>query len=323
MTGSSAARTAPRTAGGLLKFRPVRRGSRVALVAPASSFKRDEFDAGLDELRRLGFDPVFEERIFERHQFGAGSPLSRARELSRAWARADIDALIAVRGGYGSLQILPLIDPEAVRSSRTAFVGYSDVTSLHVMLGCHVGLTSVHGPMVEGRLSKGKSGYDPASFLRSLGNEPLGELSPTGLDVIQPGEARGALFGGTLTQLLSALGTPYEFRPPVGHLLLIDDVGERPYRLHRMLTQWRLTGRLSQATGVLFSQMPGCDEPARGPTARDVVADVLADFPGPVIFGFPTGHSVTPLVTLPLGVGARLIAGPSPRLVVEEAAAGD
>jgi muramoyltetrapeptide carboxypeptidase len=177
--------------------------------------------------------------------------------------------------------------------------------------------------MIEGRLSRSTAGYDPATFLKSLGTEPLGELAPAGLEVIRPGEARGAIFGGTLTQLLSALGTPYEFRPPASHLLLIDDVGERPYRLHRMLTQWRLTGRLSAATGVIFSQMPGCDEPGQGPTARDVVADVLADFPGPVVFGFPTGHSVSPLVTVPLGVNARLVAGKSSRLIVEEAAAGE
>jgi muramoyltetrapeptide carboxypeptidase len=314
----------PRTAGGLLKCRPVRDGSLVALVAPASPFQRKEVDAGAAELRRLGLQAVFDERVFERQGFVAGPAASRASELMRAWQRQDIDAIVAIRGGYGSVQVLPLIDHAIIRASRAAFVGYSDVTSVHIVLGCHVGLTSIHGPMVEGRLSKGPQAYDINSFLGSLRPAPLGELAPAGLSALRPGEARGALFGGTLTQLLASFKTPFEFRPPAGHVLFVDEVGERPYRLHRMLTQYRLSGLLSGASGVVFGQMPGCDEPvAGGPTARDVVAEIFADFPGPVLFGFPSGHALTPLVSLPLGVEVRVVAGARPCLVIEESAASE
>ena len=155
------------------------------------------------------------------------------------------------------------------------------------------------------------------------GTEPLGELAPEGLEAVRPGEARGPLFGGTLTQLLASLGTPYEFRPPAGHVLFIDEVGERPYRLHRMLTQCRLAGLLSLAAAVVFGQLPKCDEPGGRPTARDVVKEIFKDFSGPVILGFPSGHTSAPFVTLPLGVGTRVIADAHPRLVVEEAAASE
>jgi muramoyltetrapeptide carboxypeptidase len=313
-----------RTVGGLLKCRPVRRGSRVALVAPASPFQTEELDAGVAELRRIGFEPVFEQRIFEREGFVAGPASSRAGELARAWRRLDLDAIIAVRGGDGSVQVLPMLDQAAIRASRTTFVGYSDVTSVHVVLGCHVGMTSVHGPTIEGRLAKGPSAYDLPSFLGSLSTQPLGELAPAGLDVIRPGEARGPLFGGTLTQLLASIGTPYEFRPPAGHVLFLDEVAERPYRLHRMLMQYRLTGLLARAAAVVFGQLPHCDEPvAGGPTARDVIKDLLADFPGPVMLGFPSGHTTTPLVSLPLGVETTVIADARARLVIEEAAASE
>lgn len=312
----------PRTRAGLIKFRPLRPGGRVALVAPASPFDRAEFEAGAAELRRIGLEPVYEETVFERSGFVAGEAASRAASLIRACARQDVDAVIAVRGGYGSVELLPLLEVEAIRRARTAFVGYSDVTSLHVFLGCNAGMTSVFGPMIEGRLALGPPAYDPDSFLRALGREALGELAPEGLDVVRPGEARGPLFGGTLTQLLASFGTPWEFRPPAGHVLFIDEVGERPYRLHRMLTQWHLGGRLSAAAAVVFGQLPRCDEPGGLVTARDVIRERLAGFPGPVLFGFPSGHTTTPLVSLPLGVDTRVIATGRPRLVIEEAAAG-
>jgi muramoyltetrapeptide carboxypeptidase len=294
----------------------------VAVVAPASPFERDEFDAGLAELRRLGFEPVHDERVFDRQGFVAGAARSRASSLNAAWRQPDVDAIIAVRGGYGSVETLPDLDLDLIRRRRTAFVGYSDVTSLHAFLGTRAGLVSIHGPMLEGRLARGASAYDPASFLGALGPRPLGELTAEGLEAIRPGEAAGPLFGGTLTQLLASFGTPWEFTPPDGHVLFVDEVGERPYRLHRMLTQWRFAGRFRAASAVVFGQMPRCDEPGGPVTAAGVVRERLGDFPGPVLFGFPSGHTTTPLVSLPLGVETRVVASGPPRLVVEEAAAG-
>jgi hypothetical protein len=156
----------PRTRAGLTKFRPVRPGSRVALVAPASGFDRDEFDRGVTELKRLGLEPVYDESVFDKQALTAGRPRVRVMALLRAFDEMDADAVIAVRGGYGSVELLPLLDVERIRRSRTAFVGYSDVTSLHSFLGAIVGLASVHGAMVDGRLAQGPKAYDPASFLR-------------------------------------------------------------------------------------------------------------------------------------------------------------
>jgi muramoyltetrapeptide carboxypeptidase len=286
-----------RTKAGLLKFRPLRPGARVALVAPASPFDRKEFDAGLAELRRLGLEPVYDESVFDRQTFVAGSARTRAEALCRAWSRTDVDAIISVRGGYGSVEVLPLLAADPIRASRTAFIGYSDVTSVHAYLNCHVGLASVHGVMVEGRLATGTSAYDPDTFLRSLGRAPMGEVAPDGVDVVRPGETAGPLFGGTLMQLLASFGTPFEFRPPAGHVLFLDEVAERPYRIHRMLTQWRQAGRLQNAAAVVFGQFPRCDEPGGAVTARGVIQECLADFPGPVLFGFPSGHTTTPLVS--------------------------
>jgi len=314
----------PRTAAGLLKFRPVRPGSRVALVAPASPFVRAEFDAGVAELERLGLEPVYDDDVFDREAMTAGRPRVRAKSLLRAFDSLGADAVISVRGGYGSVELLPLLDVERIRRSRTAFVGYSDVTSLHSFLGATVGLASVHGAMVEGRIATGPSAYDPASFLTSLSTNALGPLTADTLETIQPGMAAGPLAGGTLTQLVASLATPYEFRPPDGHVLFLDEVNERPYRLHRMLTQLRLSGRLAGASAVVFGQLPGCDEPGGAVRAVDVVRDVLDGFPGPVLLGFPSGHTTTPLVSLPLGVATRVVAAPPKQeIIIEESAASE
>jgi muramoyltetrapeptide carboxypeptidase len=103
-------------------------------------------------------------------------------------------------------------------------------------------------------------------------------------------------------------------------VLFLDEVGERPYRLDRMITQMRQSGLLARASAIVVGELPGCDEPAGQPTARGAIADALADFPGPVLIGFPSGHTVGPTVTLPFGVAARVVADSRPRLVIEEGA---
>lgn len=313
----------PRTRAGLIKFRPVTPGSRVALVAPASPFDRAAFDAGVAELRRLGLDPVFDDSVFSRQTIVAGEAADRARSWSAAMTAEGVDAVIAVRGGYGSAEILPWLDAAALRRARTAFIGYSDVTALHAFLGSHVRLASVHGAMIDGRIAVGRSAYDEPTFLGSLGTSPLGELSPDGLEVLKQGEVTGPLFGGTLTQLVASLGTPFEFLPPAGHVLFLEEVGERPYRLRRMLTQLRQSGRLASASGVVFGEMLRCDEPNGTLSARAVLAELLRDFPGPVLFGFPSGHVSKPFLSMPLGVEVQLIATSSdrPALVFRESAA--
>jgi muramoyltetrapeptide carboxypeptidase len=175
--------------------------------------------------------------------------------------------------------------------------------------------------MLAGRLGLGEPGYDRESFEKALcRDEPLGELAPSGLETIRSGEALGILLGGNVTQLLASLGTAYAFNPPAGHVLFLEEVGERPYRLDRMFTQLQQSAILSRASAVVIGELKECDEPAGGPTARDVVSRVFADFSGPVVFGFPSGHTTGPSMTLPFGVDCRVIGGARPRLVIEEAA---
>jgi muramoyltetrapeptide carboxypeptidase len=301
-----------------VKPRRLKRGDRVALVAPASSFKREEFDAGVRELERLGFEAVYDDRVFARDRFVAGPAELRASAIHDAWRDPSIAALIAVRGGYGSAQLLPLLDPAVMRASRKVFIGYSDITAL---LSFHLqhGVTAFHGPMVEFRLSAGEVGYHRDSFLRAVcETAAVGALRPEKLEVMRPGETSGPLVGGTVTQLAASLGTAWAFTPPEGSILFLEDV-ERPYRVHRMLTQLAQAGVLGRARGLVFGEFPSCDEPGGEHAIRDVLREYVTDFKGPVLFGFPSGHTTGATWTLPFGVTARITTSPA-ALVIEEPA---
>jgi muramoyltetrapeptide carboxypeptidase len=305
------------------KPRALKPGSRIAVVAPASSFKREEFDAGVGEIARLGFVPVYHDSVFEKGvpPYVAGVPGVRADAIRSALADPSIDGLIAVRGGYGSAQVLPFLDADQIRQAAKPFIGYSDLTIVLNFMAIQCGLVSFHGPMLDECLSRGEAKYDRASFLNAVCRpSPVGELAPAGLEVIRPGEASGMLLGGTVTQLLATMGTKWPFDPPQGFVLFFEEVGERPYRLDRMLVQLRQTGILGRAKAIVIGELNGCDEANGRITGRGVMADLLADFPGPVLVGFPSGHTKGPVFTLPLGVSCRVVANGRPRLVIEEAA---
>lgn len=305
----------------MLKPRALKPGDRIAVVAPASPFDREEFDRGLVELRALGFEPVFDDSVFARRAYVAGPADVRAAAIRSAWEDPSIAALIGVRGGYGSVQVLPLLDRARLRATPKAFIGYSDLTSVHAFLGTGCQIVSFHGPMLEGKLARGPENYDRGSFLRALtAADPVGALTGPHLETCRAGAAAGPLFGGTLTQIVGSLGTPFAFDPPPGFILFLDEVGERPYRLDRMITQLRLSGILDRAAAVVFGECPRCDEPGGACTARDAIEAALDGYGGPILTGFPSGHTVSPAVTLPFGVRARVETAPVPRLVIEEAA---
>jgi muramoyltetrapeptide carboxypeptidase len=303
------------------KPRALRPGDRVAVIAPASGCGRAAFDAGLAELRALGFDPVYDDLVFECHAgYLAGTAEARAAAFRAAWADPSISALFAVRGGYGSVQLLPLLE-DLPAGPPKAFVGYSDTTSLLSWLTLQRGAVSFHGPMLEARLARGEEGYDRDTFRRCLCRaEPVGPITSPQLEVLRPGEATGLLVGGTLTQLAASLGTPYAFDPPEGCILFLEDVAERPYRIDRLFTQLRLGGVIRRASALVFGEMTRCEEPGGNPAIRDVLRELTRGFGGPVLFGLPSGHTAGATLTLPLGTRTRVQAGASPALVVEEAA---
>ena len=308
----------------LIKPRAIGRGERVAIVATSSPFPRDAFAAGVEEVRRLGFDPVFDERVFDRTGYVAGEPAARAQALVHAFSDPSVAAIIAARGGYGCVDLLPWLRADDIAGHPKLVVGYSDVTALLTFLTRRCGIVALHGPCVAAGLHAGPAGYDESTFVRALtSTEPLGVLPAESLDSLVPGEAFGPLHGGNLTQLAASMGTPYAFEPPPGSVLLLEDVAERPYRVDRLLTQLRLAGVFDRARAIVFGEFPGCDEPDGSVTVRDAVARALRGFGGPVVWGLPAGHTTGPALTLPLGVAARVVAGRSPCVEIVESAVSE
>jgi len=308
--------------GPIRKPRALRPGDRVAVVAPASPFPRDEFEAGLDEIRRLGFEPVFEPGVFDRQRYLAGGAADRAHAFMRAWTDPAVSAILTARGGYGSVHLLPYLDAAVMRDTPTLLVGYSDVTALLAFVTTRCGVAAIHGPTVTGRLGRGASAYDGESFLRAVGDPAAaGELPAPGLEAVVGGEAFGPIYGGNLTQLAASLGTPWAFDPPDGCVLFLEDVNERPYRLDRLMTQLDQAGVLRRACALVFGEMPGCDEADGAVTARAVCGDMAGRLGRPAVWGLPSGHTAGASLSLPLGVRARVVAaGASAAVVLEESA---
>lgn len=284
----------------------MRKGDKVGLLAPASSFNHADFLAGCDRLRNMGYEPVYSPDIFDRDLYFAGTGERRAQEFNRLWQREDIAALICVRGGYGSNYLLDNLDYNMIAAQPKILLGCSDITSLLTAITDRTGLVTFHGPMVAKDIA-GQT-IDLSSWNNSLLGATNWNVPASGLEILRPGKAEGRLYGGCLSMLAASLGTPYEIQTE-DTILFIEDVGERPFRIDRMLMQLRLAGKLEQVRGVVFGEMLDC-LPPKGETytLQQVILRVLAPYQVPMVYGLKSGHVTSGNITLPIGVHAELIA---------------
>ncbi len=219
----------------------------------------------------------------------------------------------AARGGYGVMRILRLLDENALRANPKVFIGYSDLTALHMYLYRRFGWVTFHGPMAAKDLAGGEQHYDRQNLIAALmQTTPLGDIAPaphaSQLEMLHPGAGpvAGRLLGGCLSLLTAMLGTPDELETR-GAILFLEDIGVKPYALDRMFQQLRLAEKLDGVRGIVFGEMADCVQHAeQGYTIQEALAEMTADLGIPVLFGLPSGHSVRGNLTLPLGVEARL-----------------
>jgi muramoyltetrapeptide carboxypeptidase len=288
-------------------------GDSIGIVAPASSFNRDEFEAGCDALKRMGYTPVYHHSIFDNDLYFAGSVERRARELEEMFVRDDVKAVICARGGYGSNYLLESLDAGKIRAHPKIFIGYSDNTTLLTHF-CDAGnMVTFHGPMVAKDFAR-SDGVDIASWhsaLTGTENWPLDFPHDSGVKPLATGSAEGVFYGGCLSMLVASLGTPYEIRTG-GTILFIEDVAAKPYQVDRMLMQLKLAGKLAGVRGFVFGEMLDCIQTPNQPyTLEEIVMRVLGDLNIPVAYGVRSGHVSRQNITLPLGIGAQLNVGSS------------
>ena len=292
-----------------LRPQALRPGDTVGIIAPASGFRRDEFEAGCLELSRLGYRPYYLPSVFERDGYFASSVLRRVDEFHEMFTRPDVKAILCARGGYGCNYLLPHIDLEIVRANPKIFAGCSDITTLLTYLCDAAGLVTFHAPMVAGDFAR-PGGYSESSWTDAV-SRCEGEINFNSEDVVPlaQGTAEGLLYGGCLSLLCASLGTPYEIRT-AGTILFLEDRAERPYRIDRMLMQLKLAGKFDGVQGIVFGEMLDCNEPgAQGSTLQGLLGRILGDLKIPTAFGFKSGHVSSGAKTLPFGVRARLTVG--------------
>jgi muramoyltetrapeptide carboxypeptidase len=271
-------------------------------------------------LRTLGFSPRLGAHTQSRGPlFFAGSPEARLADLHAAFVDPETSAVAAVRGGYGSNYMLDAVDLALIESHPKPFFAYSDMTGLQLHLLDHLGLPAFHGPMVAADFYL-EDGAHSNSFRSALDGRPYSVGTAEGLRTLRSGSARGTLYGGCLSILVSLIGTPWE-PATEGKLLFVEDVGAKPYQVDRMLWQLRQAGKLSGVRGVIFGEMLDCSSPgAPENLLEDAIRSALDGLNIPVAFGLRSGHVSRQNVTLIFGIEAELQAGDEARLDLLEPA---
>jgi muramoyltetrapeptide carboxypeptidase len=262
---------------------PLRKGSKVRIVAPSSPFDRERFARGV-ALLETRYEVELGGALFEKHGFLAGDDGARLADLENALADPEVAALIAARGGYGATRLLSRLDAGRVRAANKWLVGFSDVTALHA-LWARAELCSIHGPMVAS-LWEAEASTQAAWFALLEGGapRPLG-----GLSCVVPGRAEGRLVGGNLAVLCALVGTPH--LPPLDDaIIVLEDVTERPYRVDRMLTTMLDAGFFAGARAIVLGQFTDCPEGPDGVTVETVLRERLTGLNVPIVANAPFGH---------------------------------
>ncbi|MFY0574037.1 S66 peptidase family protein [Cystobacter fuscus] len=285
-----------------LKPLPLRPRDTIQIVAPAGPFDVPAFEKGLEVLGQR-YAPAYRPDLYDAWRYLAGSDARRAEELSGALSDTSARAIFCARGGYGSMRLLPSLSLSVKDLAPSALVGFSDMTSLHAVLQAS-GRVSIHGPVVT------HLGIQPSAvqdYLFGLLESPEPPPPLRGTSFYVPGVVEGPLLGGNLSVFSRLLGTPY--LPPLdGAILLLEDVGEKPYRLDRMWTHLRLAGVFERVRGIVLGQFTDCENKDAPYSSADVLRSLAEETGLPCAAGFPIGHD-TPNYPVALGTHVRLDAG--------------
>lgn len=294
------------------------KGDTIGIVAPASPIDSECLERSISFFDKMGMHIRLGRYVENTYGYLAGTDAERLADFHEMIADKSVKAVMFARGGYGTGRIADAIDYELIRNNPKVIWGYSDITYLHTAIRQATDLVTFHGPMAVSDIAEGDFDAYSASLFQQL-VEPstlfyTEDVSP--LHVISDGEASGEIVGGNLSLLISTLGTPYEI-DTAGNLLLLEDIGEAPYRVDGMLNQLKLAGKLEEAAGIIIGDFAKCDPPEEKTslTLQQVFHEYLADLDGPVVSGFKIGHCM-PNFSLPFGVPATL-ASAKKSLIIE------
>jgi muramoyltetrapeptide carboxypeptidase len=307
----------------LIKPPAVPPGSAIAIVAPASSAQPERIERGLAALQVLGFTPKPSPNALLREPlYFAGTAAQRLADLHAAFADPEANAVMALRGGYGSNYLLSGLDLATIAAHPKPFFAYSDLTGIQLRLLDQLGLPAFHGPMLAADFCL-PDGIHLDSFRAALSGEPYSVGAAEGLRVLKPAtqkNVQGTLYGGCLSILISLLGTPWE-PATENKLLFLEDTCVKPYQVDRMLWQLRAAGKLAGVCGIIFGEMVDCVSAGSAPDLLDrAILSALDGLDIPIAIGLRSGHVSHRNVTLTFGVAAELVTDGEPRLRLLEPA---
>ena len=279
---------------------PLRPGDSIGIIAPGSPLDKSKFFNGISTLDQMGFRPIFSEELFSANGYLAGPDILRANLLSAAFLDKEIKAVWCGRGGYGSLRILKYIDFKLIQAHPKIFIGSSDISVLLNTLYFKSGLVTFHGPMIESLGNADKLTLKSIRDIFFLTDHML-TVNPGKSIVIHPGRATGIVSGGNLATICHLVGTP--FQPNYsGHILLLEDIGEAPYRIDRMLTQMKMAQCFDGISGLILGSFEKSGEIDH---IYNIFYDIFRDIDIPILAGFDIGHGY-PNITIPFGIKALL-----------------
>jgi muramoyltetrapeptide carboxypeptidase len=282
-------------------------GSGIGVFAPASPAQSVEMIAGLAELKRHGFQVVSNQDSKAEGYF-AGAQLERLNGFVSALGSKEVDGLVALRGGYGSNYLLDF-DLDKSLVVPKGIMGFSDLTTLQIYLWQRCSWVTFYGPMVAAGLNAGagaRKGYDENSFFQAITNSAGGWKLRLKAEAVLAGQALGRVVGGCMTLMEATIGTPWELDTKDA-ILILEDRAMKPYQVDRVLMHLKQAGKLEGVRGIVLGEFPESEPAVAGaPTVREVCARILRPLGVPIVFGAPLGHTVRPMLTIPLGIQARL-----------------
>ncbi len=278
---------------------PIKAGDTIGIVAPAGPFDRKTFLRGARIIEDMGFKVFIPPAVFEKNRYLAGSDKHRVEYVNLLFADKSIDAIICARGGYGSMRILSMLDYDAIKNNPKIFVGFSDITILLSVLFTRCNLVTFHGPVVTSLADASEE--TKLSLLSNITSDNSLEIKLPSGRTIKSGVAAGDVCGGNLTMLCHLVGTP--FAPDFENkILFLEDRGEAPYRIDRMLVHMELAGCFKGISGIILGGFEDC-----GPIEDliEIIVELFDKYPVPILGGLDAGHGIHNL-TIPLGIEATL-----------------
>lgn len=307
----------------MIKPKALRFGDTIGVVAPSSPTTIENVQKSVEKLVELGFKVKIGKSPYERYGYLSGTDIIRTEDINSMFADKEVDGIICLRGGYGTPRILDLIDYNIIKENPKVFVGYSDITALHIAFNQICNLVTYHGPMVTSDMIDGFSEFSKESLCKVImNNGVIGDIkNPENeeITVINGGIAEGTIIGGNLSLIVDTLGTPYEIDVK-DKILFIEEIEEEPYNIDRMLNQLRLAGKLDEASGIILGDFNNCEakNPKEELSLIQVIEDQIKGANKPTIYNLQAGHCDT-MVTLPFGVKARLDADSRSLTILESA----